>query len=447
MNDHVYSIPRERFAGRVPAWLVALQMSALGVTPIGFHRDGSPIWPMTGGEAMRKPAEILAAMSALTDAAAAEDRVLSDEEIATYEAAELELAAVNKTGELFARQAAYKTPIVGFPAVIKPAPKGDEALDFAFTQYLRTGQRNADIAQLYAQTEGTPSEGGYSVPDGFRAKLTERRVAYGGLLNAGEQLVTTDGRPLEWPSVDDTSSSAADVAAEGAASAAGADIVFGTVTLGAYKYAATGTGNAPIKASVELLQDAMFDVAAFVARALGNRIRRKQAKDVLQGTGSGQPLGLMYGTAGTIEADVLSGTTAQNLAALNNLVHALDQEYRQSASWIFNDTTAAAIEAMLDAAGRPILINSTQGIEGRISRPTLLGYPVIIDQASFNMDTNDVIGIAFGDWTEAYIVRHVRDVQVLVNPYAVTGYVVYDAWARMDGKPQNAFAYVTGEGV
>lgn len=52
MNDHSYTIPVERFAGKVPAWLVALQMSTLGVTPIGFHRDGSPIWPMAGGSLM-----------------------------------------------------------------------------------------------------------------------------------------------------------------------------------------------------------------------------------------------------------------------------------------------------------------------------------------------------------------------------------------------------------
>jgi acyl-CoA-binding protein len=38
---------------------------------------------------------------------------------------------------------------------------------------------------------------------------------------------------------------------------------------------------------------------------------------------------------------------------------------------------------------------------------------------------------------------------VIVNPYtsANTGHVEYNAWARMDGKVQNASAYVTGEGT
>ena len=411
-----------------------VSMPAFGGTSIQLHSQRSPM----------NLSETLAAMEALTSAG----ETMSEEDLATFKQYEADVARFNESESARQRMADLKRPAnLGFPAVIRPTPKGDAALDFAFAQYLRTGQTNHDIAQLYAQTEGSPSGGGYTVPTGFLSRLTERRVAFGGLLNAAQQLNTSDGRPLEWASIDDTSSSRADVVAEGAATAVGADLTFGTVTLGAYRYAAAGASNLPLKVSVELLQDSAFDVGAFVARALGTRIARKQAKDVIQGSGSGEPLGIMYGTAGTIEADVLSGTTAQNVAALNNLVHALDPSYRQGASWIFNDTTAAAIEGMLDAAGRPILINALSGIESGISRPTLFGYPVIIDQAAHNMDTNDVIGIAFGNWAEAYLVRHVKDVQVLVNPYAATGYIVYDAWARMDGKPVNSWAYVTGEGV
>jgi HK97 family phage major capsid protein len=394
---------------------------------------------------MRTPAVIMAEMQAIVDLSTAETRSLNDEEIATYEGLEGELKSANKTADLFARQEAYKSPIVGFPAVIKPAPKGDDALEFAFDNYLRTGIPNADIAQLYAQTEGTPSAGGYAVPDTFRTKLTERRVAFGGLMSAAENITTTDGRPLQWPSVAPALSSEADIAAEGAASAAGADITFDEVTLGAYKYASTGTANAPIKVSVELLQDASFDIGAFVAKRLGERIARKQAYDIIRGSGSGEPLGIAYGTGGTVESD-LAG-----FADFNDLVHALDPDYRKGAKWIMNDATAKLIENLLDGAsgtsGRPLLQTSTQGIESGTAISTLMGYEVIIDQAMPDMNTDDVIGIAFGLWNEAYIVRHVKDVQVLVNPYAATGYVVYDAWARMDGTVQNSYAYVTGEGV
>ena len=392
---------------------------------------------------MRTPEDIMAEMQALVDAAEAEDRSLTDDEIETYGTAEAELQAVNKTGNIKARHEAYKQPVLGIAGAVKAVDKKDEALDFAFDQYLRTGHASNELR--FAQTEGTASQGGYLVPDGFRNKLVENITAIGGLQNEAEVLNTSTGNPLEWPTVTSghgESDDQADVVAEGAASAVGEDIVFGTASLGAYRYASTGTGNLPIKVSVELLQDAAFDVGAYVAKVLGRRIARKFAKDIIQGSGSGEPLGLLEGTDGTVE---LAGGGAITYAKLLTLVHSLDPEFRRSSKWLFNDDTAAEIEALEDNNNRPLLVNGLQGIEGSVSRPTLLGYPVVIDQAAKD-SANDVKFAAFGDLREAYVIRRVRDVQVLVNPYAATGYVVYDAWARMDGTVQNAEAFVTLEG-
>jgi hypothetical protein len=62
-----------------------------------------------------------------------------------------------------------------------------------------------------------------------------------------------------------------DIAADGAGTAPGADIVFAEVTLLANKYNAAGATNLPLNVSVELLQDALFQVGAFVDRRLGER--------------------------------------------------------------------------------------------------------------------------------------------------------------------------------
>jgi HK97 family phage major capsid protein len=396
---------------------------------------------------MRSISDLNSAMQAIVDLADAETRSLSDEEVVNYEALETELHSAQKSEDIVKRQAAYRSPIVGFPSVIKPTPKGDEALDFAFTQYLRTGQVNSDMSQLFAQTIGSDAGGGYTVPSSFRNKLVERMVAFGGFANLVETIDTGDGRPIEWPTVDDTPTAGAatdaaikaDIVAEGAASIVGADITFGTASLGAYRYAATGTGNVPIKVSVELLQDSAFDVAAFVARALGTRIARAQARDIVRGTGVGMPLGILSGTDG----DVAESTLVY--AKLNELVHKLDLAYRPGASWLFNDTVAAELETLVDGAQRPLLMPSTSALTGSVAPNSLLGYPVHIDQYCFD-DATNVQYVGFGDWRESYILRRVRDVQVLVNPYAATGYVVYDAWARMDGTIQNYNSYVTIEG-
>ena len=396
---------------------------------------------------MRTPSEIVAEMDAIVEAAKADsDRALTSDELTKYGALEDELKAVKETKETFARHEARKSPIVtGAPALIKASPKGDEALEFAFAEYLRTGQKNMDITQLYSQNEGSDSAGGYTVPPGFRTKLTERLVAFGGLRGEAEAIDTGSGNPIQWPTVDDTSAARSDVVAEGGTSAAGADITFGTATLGAYRYAATGASNSPIKVSFELLQDSAFDVASYVARALGTRIARKQAVDLMQGSGSSEPQGLLYGTH-TGDVALASGD-AITLAKLQALVHALDPAYRIGAKFIFNDATAMEIEQILDGNDRPVLVSSLTGAAGTIDASKgLLGYPVVIDQAAPDK-ANQVNFAAFGNLREAYIVRNVRDVQVLVNPYASTGFIVYDAWARMDGAIQNPNAVVKLEGT
>lgn len=382
------------------------------------------------------------AILAAADERAEGEQSLTSEEVQKYETLEAELFAVQKTADIKHRHALAR--VTGGPAVIGATPKGDAALDFAFLQYLKTGHPNADIQQ-FAQTEGTTTAGGYTVPDTFLDRLIERRVAFGGFMNEAENITTADGRPIAFPTVVPAAYTEADIAAEGAATAAGADIVFGEVTLGAYKYTSAGTSNLPLKVSLELAQDSAIDIGAFVSSHLGKRIARKQAYDLINGSNSGEPQGIAYGTAGTVEAD------PTGFAAFSNLVHSLDPAYRDGAKWIMNDTTAKTIEQLLDGpsgtSGRPLLVNALNGIENPSNGYRLLGYPVVIDQAMPTWAADDVIGVAFGDWKAAYIVRHVKDVQILVNPYAVTGYIVYDAWARMDGKVQDSYAYVTGEGV
>ncbi len=364
-----------------------------------------------------------------------------DFDVSKYEELESERTSLIARGETRKRHNVYAQ--VTAPGVITATPKGDAGEEFAWAQYLKTGQPNSDLT--FAQTEGSASAGGYAVPDGFLSRVIEKRTAFGGLLNAAEQLTTASGNDLHYPVMPAAVYTASDIAAEGAATAVGADIVVAEVVLGAYRYVASGTGNVPLKVSYELLQDSIFDIGAFVAKHLGERIARKQAYDVCNGSGSGEPQGIAYGTAGTIEHD------PDGWAAFNNVIHALDPVYRNNASWIFNDTTAAALENLLDGAsgtsGRPMLMPAFAGLTGAFQGYTLGGYPVIIDQAMPTWAADNVIGAGFGDWSQAYIVRHVRDVVVLVNPYVAVGYVGYEAWARMDGRVQNSSAYVTGEGT
>jgi HK97 family phage major capsid protein len=425
--------------------------------------------------------EIVAKMDAIVNLAEVEKRSMTLDEIKSYEGAETELQTFNKSEEVQKRNASlHAVKNVGLIAKTGPEPKGDAVLDAAFFSYLRTGIANADIKGLYQaytsdQNVGTASAGGYLVPPGYLVRIVERLKAFGGVATKAEEIVTATGNPIQFPTNDDTANSG-EVAAEGADTASGADLIFGTVTLGAFTYRAGGADNKGIKASLQLVQDSAFDVASFVARKIGTRIGRKQAADLVNGTGSAQPRGLLYNSPDYNMAD----GNALTYANLLDLFHLVDPAYRQlDCAWVMADSAVRQLEGLVDGNGRPLLQPAlTMSLQSGVAVPgqtTVLGHPVIIDQAvrawSATEGSNDATDstvdaadgrpggttgygteadglIAFGAINEAMIIRRVQDVTILADPYSgmSVGEMRWHAFARMDSaiKDRAAFAILAG---
>lgn len=382
--------------------------------------------------------EILAALQAIIDGAG--DQPLSDDQAARYEELEKDLAVARRNVEIRSRQNAYTTPVSGahiHVAAVKP----DDGLERAFNHYLRTGQANQDIAELRAQGEGTSTGGGYTVPPGFRDKLVEVVKAFGGLANEVESFSTSTGNDIEYPTLDDTANQGA-ITAESAAVADGADLVFGSVSLGAYKYTSAGAGTTtPLRVSVELLQDSAFDIQSLIARKLGERIARKQAAHWCTGTGVGEPKGIV---ASSLTAnETADATTVFDYDDMLDTLGQLDPAYADNAKWVMNNATWIGIRGLLDTANRPLIYDqASSGIAGRPEK-TLIGYPVVIDQAMPNNTGTNYFAI-LGDLKEAYVIRRVADFTLIVNPWtrAANGEVEYSGWERADGNIQNRNAYV-----
>jgi HK97 family phage major capsid protein len=387
--------------------------------------------------------EIMEALRGILDGA--EGRDLTDEEVERYEALEGQLQATQRSEQVRARHRAYET--IPAHAVHVAAAKTDDTLERAFDAYLRTGRENADLVELRAQSVGSDPGGGYTVPDGFRMKLVDRMKAFGGLANVVEEITTATGGPLEWPTLDDTGN-VGEIVAEAGTFAAGADMTFGIATLSSYKYMAGGASNLPLRVSFELLQDSAFDVQGLVSAKLGERIARIQAQHIVRGTGIGQPLGIATGLTGVEIANDTAGITYDDLV---DFTHSVDPAYRAGARWAFNDNTLAYMKKMKDADGNPLWRPDTADMATGTGGGTLLGYPVTIDQAflDFDADSNTVNWGVFGDLREGYVIRRVRDITLIVNPWtrAANGQVEFSAWARMDATQQNIHAYraLTGE--
>lgn len=385
----------------------------------------------------------------------ADGRDLTDEESAQIEAHETELTAAqarrDRTEALRARnadRAKIATPALHVKG--KPSEQAD-TLEAAFTAYLRTGKENADIQQLRAaQSEGVGSEGGFTVPDGVRSKIVERMKDFGGLANVVEEITTATGNNLTWLTMGDDTGNRGEIVAEGATFTSGADLSFGEASLGAYSYMAGGAGGLPLRVSRELAQDTAIDLEGLVARKLGERMARLQAEHLVSGTGVMQPQGIITGRTGI---GLFTGTSDKlTYADFLTAIHSLDPAYRNSrCRWAFNDNTLATARGLLDTNGRPILLDASAGIAGAPAGLTLLGYPVTIDQAFANASVNSssVNWGVFGDLREGYVVRRVKTIELLVNPYArmANRQIEYSAWTRMDALQQNTNAYVALTGT
>jgi HK97 family phage major capsid protein len=411
---------------------------------------------------------------------------LNDEQVQRYKVLEVGMVALRDSEEIKRKNKTWNAPRV---SLIPPAPKGDDALEYAFEAYMRTGQKNADMAgreinglpgyQQYDQTI-TTTAGGYLIPPGFEQKIVIFKKNYGGIASVVDHLPTATGQPLQYPSNDDTANSAEIDAVNVGMSSAGADLVFAQVTLSAYSYMAGGTSNAALHVPFELAQDSTFPIVPFVTERLGTRLGRKMALDLAIGTGSSQPKGLFDRIP---DVNLLSGNFTQT-AAVNygqltgalavsgggqGVMFTLDPDYLPNATWIMRYSTLGILASITDTTGRPIFIpfgdssfmatniapgGGTAGEDGSGYRPvgTLIGFPVVVDQAAPAVANASIAKpgaaldafISFGDHRQAYVVRDVQGITLLVDPYTAMAkrQIGYFTWARQDATIQNAKAHV-----
>jgi HK97 family phage major capsid protein len=185
-----------------------------------------------------------------------------------------------------------------------------------------------------------------------------------------------------------------------------------------------------------MLQDSAFDIESWLSRALAMRLGRAINAHFTNGSGGGtQPEGVItgaqsYGTTATGAGNV-TGVTYDNLV---NLIHSVDPSYRDNAEWMFHDSTLRAIKQLKDGQQRPLWQQDMALGE----RPTILGYPYVINQDVPVMAAS-AKSILFGDFSY-YLIRDVQDIRLLrlderYADFLQTGFL---AFLRTDGLLANA---------
>ena len=302
------------------------------------------------------------------------------------------------------------------------------SVDDAFRSWMKGGMSSLSpeargVMEERAQSVGTTTAGGFTVPEDFRQQLEDAMLQFGGIRQSRATILSTaDGANLPMPTSDDTAQ-VGELLAENNA-VAEQDVTFGQTVLGAYMYSSK-----LVRVSRQLMQDSAFDLGSWLAMKLGERIGRITNQHFTTGTGTAQPSGIITGAAsGKV------GTTGQTTSIiyddLVDLIHSVDPAYRGSAELMFNDSTLAVIKKLKDGNGLPLFVPNV-GSGGDVTS-TILGYNYVINQDMADMAAN-AKSVLFGDMSK-FMIRDVLGIQMarLEERYAENLQVGFVAHSRHD---------------
>ena len=304
-------------------------------------------------------------------------------------------------------------------------------------RYLRRGQEAGVELKSFAGTSG--AAGGYAVPreiDGLIARAMKAVSPIRGIATvvktgtAGyRKLVTTGGVASGW-------------ASETGARAETATPVFAEIA------PPSGELFANPAASQAMLDDAGFDVEAWLADEIAHEFAAAEGSAFVSGNGTNRPKGFLtypvtseadgvraFGTLQYVASGASGGFAAGAPDKLVDLVQSLRAPYRQGASFVMNSATLARIRKFKTtdgdflwqpnlAAGQPT---------------TLLGYPVV--EAEDMPDVGvDSLSIAFGNFAHGYVIAERSETSILRDPYSNKPFVHFYAVRRIGGAVANAEA-------
>ena len=284
-------------------------------------------------------------------------------------------------------------------------------------------------AEARAQTAGTNSAGGYTVPVELASFIEKAMIASGPMYDSNLFTVinTTGGNTFNIPTVNDTAVTAVAHTEGGSVTDDGSkDVTFGQAQLGAYAF-----DTAWVRWSYELANDSILNVESLLGELLGERLGRIANSKLTTGSGSSD-----------VEGIVTNSTLGKTAAAVTadeiiDLIHSVDPAYRSSPSTaiMMNDSTLAAVRKLKDGQGNYLwqMGNYQAGVPQNI-----LGYNVVVNQAMASLATGAKV-MLFGDMSKFYV-RKVGAPTLFVArerfapDYGILGY------ARFDGVLANTAA-------
>ena len=376
-------------------------------------------------------AELIKGATAIVDAAQKEGRSLNAEEKSKFDAMEADARSIKDQIDVIERTAEMKKELAANAEVREAAPKATRK--GAFEKYLRNGMGSlnanersmmAELRGTSTQIAGTDSLGGFLVPQDFSNELDMATLFTGEVERLAKKLNTAGGALLDYPTINDTATDAG-LTAEAAAVTV-QDMTFANAQLSAYNYASQ------VRVSMQLLQDNAFDLNAFLAEAMGERIARATNAAFTTGTGSSQPQGIITGST---LGNTAASATAISADDILDLIHSIDPSYRNKPTFglMANDSVIAAIRALgLGSANDfPIFIPSMEA--GQPDK--LFGFNLYYNNDMESAITTGKKTLLAADFSK-FVVRSAGGVQMvrLNERYMDELEVGFVSYARKDAK-------------
>ena len=324
-------------------------------------------------------------------------------------------------------------------AAARPALSGARSAGLPFVDsYLRKGLESG--VELKAMAGTTEAAGGYAVPEEIDAEIGRLLTsispirAIANVVRVGSagyrKLVTAGGTPSGWVS-------------ETAGRPETATPTFIEVA------PPFGELYANPAASQAMLDDAAFDVEAWLAQEIATEFARAEGSAFVSGNGVNRPKGFLagptsaqgdgsrpFGTLQVLATGASGAFPASNPGdKLIDLVQTLRPPYRQGAAFVMNSATASTIRKFKTSTGgflwQPSLVAGQPD--------TLLGYPVVEAEDMPDVAA-DSLSVAFGNFRVGYLIAERTETQILRDPYTNKPFVHFYATKRIGGQVANSEA-------
>jgi HK97 family phage major capsid protein len=240
---------------------------------------------------------------------------------------------------------------------------------------------NNDSVTAKALSEGTDADGGYLVPDEFRASIVEKRDK-AAVIRPRANVIPMGRDKLEMP-VENAGITLYWKAENTALTES--NPTFANLMLDTNKL--TGLG----KMSREFFADSAVNIMDYLSRLYGRKFAAEEDKKFMTGSGTGEPKGIHQYTVSQAVAQAGANLVANDI---KNLFYTLPVQYRDNAVFIMHNTRIQLLDKLQDTTGRYLWAS---GLDGRPG--TLMGRPVLEQNdlpTNLGAGTNESV-IYFGD--------------------------------------------------